>query len=355
MKQCPVIQDLLPLYVDDALSRESWVLVDEHLADCADCRQALAAMRDGGPSVATPIDLSASEEVRWLSRLKRRVGTIVGVVILLLVAAPSVPLMYLGWRGEREKDRAEQAYMQVEKRAIETILATTPDPLARLRARGVSVTSVAAYDGHRLAVNYTMSVTSPAEAVYTFNYPPVSGARLIDPTDGKLIGRSRESEGQITPGSPTAGKAVFDDVPALPAGAKFQLPFLMVYLKPDQNLKWDVHRPSRESEVPIGQRFTTAGVEFEIVRIRFTEYDAAEIDYRQLTSASQVGVHLLSFRLSDGMGGTWGDEPLPNQFPDLMQPNQHFNLVTSPSKNFVIELQHAVLALPGPVIPLEMR
>ena len=355
MKQCPVIQDLLPLYVDDALSRESWVLVDEHLAGCAECRQALAAMRDGVPSVATPIDLSASDEARWLSRLKRQVGTIVGVLILLLVAAPFVPLMYLGWRGEREKDRAEQAYMQVEKRAIETILATNPDPLARLRARGVSITSETAHDGRRLTVNYTLTVTGPAEAVYTFDYPPVSAGRLIDPNDGKLIGRPRESEGQITPGSPTTGKAVFDDVAALPAGAKFQFPFLMVYLKPGQDLKWDVHRPSRESEIPIGQRFTVAGVEFEIVRIRFTKYDAAEIDYRQLTSASQVGIHLLSFRLSDGMGATWGDEPLPNQFPDLLRPNQHFNLVTSQSKNFVIQLQHAVLAVPGPTISLEVR
>ena len=38
---CDVIRDLLPLYADDACSEKSRALVNEHLLDCADCREML--------------------------------------------------------------------------------------------------------------------------------------------------------------------------------------------------------------------------------------------------------------------------------------------------------------------------
>lgn len=37
MTKCEIIKDLLPLYMDNACSRESRELVEEHLADCRDC------------------------------------------------------------------------------------------------------------------------------------------------------------------------------------------------------------------------------------------------------------------------------------------------------------------------------
>lgn len=42
---CSVIKDLIPLYIDDCCSLESARLVEEHVADCPDCRAALEAMR----------------------------------------------------------------------------------------------------------------------------------------------------------------------------------------------------------------------------------------------------------------------------------------------------------------------
>ena len=41
-KQCKIIEDLLPLYHDGVCSEESRELVDTHLAQCEDCRKALA-------------------------------------------------------------------------------------------------------------------------------------------------------------------------------------------------------------------------------------------------------------------------------------------------------------------------
>ena len=38
---CNVIEDLLPLYVDDGVSEDSRQLVEEHLRDCPSCRKML--------------------------------------------------------------------------------------------------------------------------------------------------------------------------------------------------------------------------------------------------------------------------------------------------------------------------
>ncbi|MGN7479568.1 zf-HC2 domain-containing protein [Solibacillus silvestris] len=38
-KECPIIQDLLPLYEEDLLQRETALFVEEHLKSCQECRQ----------------------------------------------------------------------------------------------------------------------------------------------------------------------------------------------------------------------------------------------------------------------------------------------------------------------------
>ncbi len=43
---CEVIRDLLPLYADDACSEKSRALVNEHLLDCAACRDMLQRIRE---------------------------------------------------------------------------------------------------------------------------------------------------------------------------------------------------------------------------------------------------------------------------------------------------------------------
>lgn len=46
---CSVIQDLLPLYCDDACSAESRRLVEEHLKECDDCRETYQLMQAALP------------------------------------------------------------------------------------------------------------------------------------------------------------------------------------------------------------------------------------------------------------------------------------------------------------------
>ena len=44
--ECEVIRDLLPLYADQACSEQSRALVNEHLLDCADCRDMLQRIKE---------------------------------------------------------------------------------------------------------------------------------------------------------------------------------------------------------------------------------------------------------------------------------------------------------------------
>lgn len=57
--QCSVIQDLLPLYVDDACSEQSRLLVEKHLQTCAECREQLAAMKE---ALLLPIRYEAGQQ-----------------------------------------------------------------------------------------------------------------------------------------------------------------------------------------------------------------------------------------------------------------------------------------------------
>ena len=44
-KECEVIRDLLPLYVDDVCSGTSRTLIEEHLQDCPECSAILEKIR----------------------------------------------------------------------------------------------------------------------------------------------------------------------------------------------------------------------------------------------------------------------------------------------------------------------
>ena len=39
MMKCEIIRDLIPLYLDKVCSEDSRKLVEEHLAECSECRK----------------------------------------------------------------------------------------------------------------------------------------------------------------------------------------------------------------------------------------------------------------------------------------------------------------------------
>ena len=67
--KCAVINDLLPLYVDDVLSKESRELVEEHIRECESCRKTLENMT-GKMSIPVNKELRM-DETRSLKGLKK--------------------------------------------------------------------------------------------------------------------------------------------------------------------------------------------------------------------------------------------------------------------------------------------
>ena len=100
---CEIIQDLLPLYVDDICSEKSRELVDEHLRECAECDSLLDRLK------RTEIEngLKAEKEdaisygVRKFKQLSARTGiTASGLFMIPLLVLLAINLMagsQLGW------------------------------------------------------------------------------------------------------------------------------------------------------------------------------------------------------------------------------------------------------------------
>ena len=81
--KCEVIQDLLPLYVDDVLSDESRKLVEEHLAECDECRKYCDDLKSAED---VSVDQDFAGEMEPLKRIRR--GEIINriAVIAILIA-----------------------------------------------------------------------------------------------------------------------------------------------------------------------------------------------------------------------------------------------------------------------------
>lgn len=81
-KNCEVICDLIPLYVDDVCSKESKRLVEEHLSECEACRQSFEAMKEDFKMPENKEQ--CQEDAKVIKRVKKRIW-IERIVITVLV------------------------------------------------------------------------------------------------------------------------------------------------------------------------------------------------------------------------------------------------------------------------------
>ena len=73
---CNVIEDLMPLYVDDGVSEDSRQLVEEHLRDCPSCRKMLEEIKKDN-QLGTDHRISPEEnkkaEIPSLKNIRKRI------------------------------------------------------------------------------------------------------------------------------------------------------------------------------------------------------------------------------------------------------------------------------------------
>ncbi len=118
---CNLIRDLLPLYHDDAASRESAQAVEEHLETCSACREYYEKIcgSDVLEQAAYDEELTkktAASYQRVHRKLVRKIGKIIGITVLsvmlviLLLYAAIVGYLYISAESSREVHRDIESY-----------------------------------------------------------------------------------------------------------------------------------------------------------------------------------------------------------------------------------------------------
>lgn len=82
---CPIIRDILPLYVDDVVSDDTRHMVEEHLAHCDDCRK-LAAEMQGEMVLPIENDTKPLEHFKNAWKRKKVMIAVISVVVTLLAS-----------------------------------------------------------------------------------------------------------------------------------------------------------------------------------------------------------------------------------------------------------------------------
>lgn len=131
---CSVIQDLLPLYVDEALSDDSRRLTEEHLEGCEECRKLLKELRQE-PQYFSRANGKEEEngEKAALQRIrkkirKKRILSVIAAAILVFLGVQGANYVYYSW----------ESYIPFEESGLEMRdgkLYATKTVTARLRTR----------------------------------------------------------------------------------------------------------------------------------------------------------------------------------------------------------------------------
>lgn len=95
-KNCNIIRDMLPLYIDDVVCSDTREWVEEHLTQCSECALLADKLRQKPELPANP-NLH-QENVKRLSRFKKRVmGRKLGIILCSALAALIVSVTAMYW------------------------------------------------------------------------------------------------------------------------------------------------------------------------------------------------------------------------------------------------------------------
>ena len=119
---CEIIRDLMPLCAEQIASEKSRALVDEHVAECADCRERYAAMQQPEPAITehkTEAEHFERSYKKERKHLIRKVGWIVGLIaaivgavlamltLLIVVTVGSLTIVWNSAKPEVHEDIAD--------------------------------------------------------------------------------------------------------------------------------------------------------------------------------------------------------------------------------------------------------
>ncbi len=80
MKDCKIVQDLLPNYVENLTTKETNQFIEEHLENCKDCKTMLENMKR-----ELPTQEREKKEVNYMKKFHKKLNILKGIIIIILI------------------------------------------------------------------------------------------------------------------------------------------------------------------------------------------------------------------------------------------------------------------------------
>lgn len=114
---CGIIEDLLPLYVDEVCTESSRQAIEAHLAECRDCRQRLATMEGDAKLPQVPIQQAQEEKAlkKSFGRIRRRWMISLTAVLMIF------PLVCLGVMSVNQYQKEGMCFTNLDEIATAKI------------------------------------------------------------------------------------------------------------------------------------------------------------------------------------------------------------------------------------------
>ncbi len=121
---CNVIGDLLPLYADDVVSEDTKALVEEHLAECAECKETLNTIKNEIEKKIHEKTAAAERSALWAAKKKLRKKRIITAIISGMIGATLMILTVFFLRNIRIpiKYDAKDFSVKIEEEYDEEVL-----------------------------------------------------------------------------------------------------------------------------------------------------------------------------------------------------------------------------------------
>lgn len=94
---CELIEDILPLYVDDVLREKSRTIVDEHLAECEACRTLYQNSRQSADLPPAPPPENRAKVKSYSKRIKKMRIFVVSTILVILLSLFSSFVSYVNF------------------------------------------------------------------------------------------------------------------------------------------------------------------------------------------------------------------------------------------------------------------
>lgn len=124
---CELIQDIIPLYVEEEVNPKTKVLVEKHLAECYSCQDYVSDLKKEEPVLDhLPEGLPEPDTFKkWLKRF--RIGAIAGLIVLILAAIGIGAVSYkAGTAADKENINTKDVVRVLKKAGLNLKASRSP-------------------------------------------------------------------------------------------------------------------------------------------------------------------------------------------------------------------------------------